>query len=231
MGMDNGQGSLRRWVTLPPTGPQGAGAAGATGSTGAQGATGSDISFPDLSGKIYTNDLSMNGNKTFLSYTGLSKIYERITSLSSGTGINQIDISAANIRLDYNTIANTVIYANISSNISGTGANLRVSLINVPYSSSLIANGEFCSLSFTLILIVPVNRTASFANSIMVSTTNNPAGSATPLNFPGGASSTSIAIPANSGLNNRFVIQQFNMVFPGSSTPFVFTNVVWSYNA
>jgi hypothetical protein len=163
---------------------------------------------------VYTGNLTVSGNKYLTGTTGVNRLYENMGNLTTVIGNN------GNIVIDYNTVGNGVVYGNMS----GVVGNMRLTLSNIPY-STIIPTGSFSSVSITAILFIPSSQAAYIANTVTVSSS-------------GTASSTVITPLSSGGLSNislptlgtaRYLVQQFNVIFPGTSTPIIFTNVLWMY--
>jgi hypothetical protein len=153
----------------------------------------------------------MSGNKYFTGYTGVSRIFENIANVGT--------VSNGNIDIDYYTLGNGVVYGNMS----GATSNIRVRIANIPYGTT-IASSSFASVSITAILIIPANQAPYIANQYSVSTGAINTTMSVPY-FSGGNSSVTLA--STSSTSAQYLVQQFNLVFTGTSTPVVFTNVIW----
>jgi hypothetical protein len=168
----------------------------------------------DLSNNVFSNNISLLGVKTFNgnvvlngntfsnSLFDLSKVSEKISVASPGVN--------GNIALSYTT-ANAIIYATLP--VTAT-ANFSMSVSNLPVPSD-VAN-TYCSYSLTLLL--NVTNAKKIANVAVIN-----GSSYTPISSGGTLSSYTVDAGAS------LVLQQFNIMYLGSSTPRVVTNILSLY--
>jgi hypothetical protein len=158
----------------------------------------------------------MAGNKYFTGVTGINRLFENIGNLGA-----MVAMLNGNIVVDCGLQSNSVIYCDMS----GVTQNYRLFLSNIPYGSSgAIPNNSFSSLTFTTIVNIPTTQTTYYwANSANIRIVGGSDSTVTPVSS-GGLSN--IAAPTTAP---KYLVQQFNIVFPGSSTPIIFTNVLWMY--
>jgi hypothetical protein len=154
---------------------------------------------------------TVTGNKTFTGTIGVNHLYESIGNLGSYSG------SRPEISMDYYLQGNSLLVAS-NNNITG---NMIFSISNIPYGGTGTTVPSHVSYSFTLILR---GNPTVFCNMVNIRT----------LDPQGGSVSTNSITPISSGgLTNVTIasgatttVQQFNVIFLGSSTPVVFTNLL-----
>jgi hypothetical protein len=112
--------------------------------------------------------------------------------------------------------------------MASLGKNYTIFISNIPYGTSpaAITTGSFSSLTFTTIVRIPASQAFYYANIANISTGARSTGvTVTPV-ASGGLSA--ITVPTSTFTTTGYLVQQFNVIFPGSSTtPIVFTNVLW----
>jgi hypothetical protein len=154
---------------------------------------------------------TVTGNKTFSGTIGVSHLYESIGNLGSYTG------ARPEISMDYYLQGNSLLVAS-NNNIT---SNMIFSITNIPYGGSTPIVPSHISYSFTLILR---GSPTFFCNTVNIRTINSDGTSSSVTSLPpissGGLTNVTIASGATT------TVQQFNIIFIGSATPVVFTNLL-----